>query len=54
MFWEAELEDREEVERERLVQMQPSALGLEAWEKEAEVVWEAELASSLELRLRPV
>lgn len=54
MFWEAELEDREEVERERLVQMQPSAPGLEAWEKEAEEVWEAELASSLELRLRPV
>lgn len=56
LTWEEELEDGEEADRERLVQMQLSDPGLEAavWENELVEVWEAETASSLEVLLRPV
>lgn len=55
LLWEEELEDGEEPDNERLVQMQLSDPDLEVWEKELEEVWwEAEAASSLEALLRPV
>lgn len=56
LLWEKEEpEDGDEVDRERLVQMQLSDPGFEeaVWEKELVEVWE-EAASSLEVLLRPV
>lgn len=53
LLWEEE--DGEEVDRERLVQMQLRDPGLEAdWEKELVEVWEMETGSSLEALLSPV
>ena len=57
LLWEEEEpDDGEEVDRERLVQMQLRDPDLEAavWEKELAEVWEADAASSLAVLLSPV